>query len=193
MPPRKRKKSASTKQTTSSPLVAPITTTIGGNDIEDENRNDLTTRQPLTALTRDDIIVGNKYMVIGGEWSKQQSDDESATYLAEILAIKEKLSTSTKDSGKDFYVHFDGLDKRLDEWVSIKRIVCEDSSNLDSASFHSPNNQRSSSRPNSHNKRLRLRFSTSLTTTATSGKSLCSLLSSSSITTFSSKDEALRL
>ena len=41
--------------------------------------------------------------------------------------------------------------------------------------------------------RLRFRFSTSLTTTATSGKSLSFLFKRSSITTFSSKDEAFKL
>ena len=45
-------------------------------------------------------------MVIGGEWSKQQTDDVNATYVAEILAIRE---TSNHTNGKDFYVHFEGL------------------------------------------------------------------------------------
>ena len=151
MPARKRKNSSSKKSITTT------TTTTNATPNKKSNTRRASNRRGPPSLSKDDIIVGGKYMIIGGEWSKQQTDDVNATYVAEILAIRE---TSNRTNGKDFYVHFEGLDKRLDEWIDIDRIVCEDENDEDGNSFQSPINQRSSnSRQNSHNKRARLDLS----------------------------------
>ena len=153
MPARKRKNSSSKKSIT----TTTTTTTTNATPNKKSNTRRASNRRGPPSLSKDDIIVGGKYMIIGGEWSKQQTDDVNATYVAEILAIRE---TSNRTNGKDFYVHFEGLDKRLDEWIDIDRIVCEDENDEDGNSFQSPINQRSSnSRQSSYNKRARLDLS----------------------------------
>eukprot|EP00505_MAST-04D_sp_SCG-Rhode-Island_P004598 Stramenopile-MAST_4_protein_4598 len=63
----------------------------------------------------DDLVVGHRYVCLGGKWGGNR-DQTSKTFPADLLAIK----------GEKCYLHFVGLDKRLDEWVTIDRILYED-------------------------------------------------------------------
>ena len=126
MPPkqRKRKSPSSAKATSSTkdkpPSPSPFKLGLEGEASSSGMETPVKMTNSIALLDESDIVVGSRYRVVGGEWSSQPGGTAENTYLAEILAIRSNTQAS---EGKEFYVHFNGLDKRLDEWVGFDRIV----------------------------------------------------------------------
>ena len=118
MPPkqRKRKSPSSAKATSSTkdkpPSPSPFKLGLEGEASSSGMETPVKMTNSIALLDESDIVVGSRYRVVGGEWSNQPGGTAENTYLAEILAIRSNTQAS---EGKEFYVHFNGLDKRLDE------------------------------------------------------------------------------
>lgn len=85
--------SSSSSSTTSSPMT-----------------NELLTSTNVEAKSADGITIGDRYMV-------KRSDD--SWHAAEIIEIRE----SKNGDGKfEFYVHYDGFNRRLDEWMPRENV-----------------------------------------------------------------------
>jgi|EP00945_MAST-04E_sp_MAST-4E-sp1_P004271 hypothetical protein len=66
----------------------------------------------------DQLEVGKRYVCYGGDWGNASKTEagKKKTYIGELLALRAEKA----------YLHFVGLDKRLDEWVTLERILFEE-------------------------------------------------------------------
>lgn len=102
-----------------------------------------TSNSTKTNITTDDLIANSK-MKVG---KKYMVEREGNWYEAEVLESREAVSNLKQTNGNnttiEYYVHYNGLNRRLDEWVTEDRFDTAKQPNCDDSGKATPTNSTS--------------------------------------------------